>query len=497
MKTDSQTSYTNILKTSTIASVGSVLSIAVGLVRTKVFALLLGPTGIGLYGLFQALQTTARSASMLGLGTSGNREVAAHASDPAQLRYVSTALVVLAGGAGAITLLVMILFRDAIASAALGDGSLSYAVIVIGFAVFSSAVSVIPGALLGGLRRITELSLSMIWSAVTATVVGVTGVWILGTDGLLWSILATSLAPFFVAVYFLRNDNVFPNFDSRAWLRHVSPMLSVGVAFAIVTTVNGFVQIYIRSSITESLGIEAVGLFQAGYTISMIYLTVVLQAMAMDYFPRLTQAFKTGDMEQPVREQSDVALLLATPAILVLVSFAPLSLTLLYASEFAEASQLLRIHVVGDIFKIAANPLAYVLLAAGHGRMYMGVEFAWSLVYVGSTHVLLPILGLEAAGVGYLIAYIVYFSLLAVLLKQKYQITNTRAYGLRLGLVVLITGGLLLISYWNEWAAMIVGGTAGLAFFFGAFRRIADILGRDHRLVKPFSFLLNKKSNNQ
>ena len=53
--TETSASYRRILKSSSIIGGASFLNIAIGLVRTKVLAVLLGPSGVGLVSLYRGL----------------------------------------------------------------------------------------------------------------------------------------------------------------------------------------------------------------------------------------------------------------------------------------------------------------------------------------------------------------------------------------------------------------------------------------------------------
>ena len=55
--------YGQILKSSSIIGAASIINILVGLLRTKVAAVLLRPAGVGLIELFQILMATASTAS--------------------------------------------------------------------------------------------------------------------------------------------------------------------------------------------------------------------------------------------------------------------------------------------------------------------------------------------------------------------------------------------------------------------------------------------------
>ena len=63
---ETSASYRRILKSSSIIGGASFVNIAIGLVRTKVLAILLGPSGVGLVSLYRGLLTTAAAIATLG-----------------------------------------------------------------------------------------------------------------------------------------------------------------------------------------------------------------------------------------------------------------------------------------------------------------------------------------------------------------------------------------------------------------------------------------------
>jgi len=73
---DKVASYRRILKSSSIIGGASVINIVIGLVRTKIIAVLLGPAGIGLVSLYSGLMSTATAVATMGIGTIGTRQIA-------------------------------------------------------------------------------------------------------------------------------------------------------------------------------------------------------------------------------------------------------------------------------------------------------------------------------------------------------------------------------------------------------------------------------------
>jgi O-antigen/teichoic acid export membrane protein len=74
-RADSQ-SHGEILKSSTLVGGPSAVNIAIGIVRTKVMARLLGPAGVGLMGLYASIAGLARSIAGMGINSSGVEQIA-------------------------------------------------------------------------------------------------------------------------------------------------------------------------------------------------------------------------------------------------------------------------------------------------------------------------------------------------------------------------------------------------------------------------------------
>ncbi len=84
----------------------------------------------------------------------------------------------------------------------------------------------------------------------------------------------------------------------------------------------------------------------------MTYIGFVLGAMGTDYYPRLTAVIHDHtSVNRIVNEQTEVALLLATPVLLAMLGLAPWVITLLYSDQFGEAVETLRWQVLGDLFE--------------------------------------------------------------------------------------------------------------------------------------------------
>ena len=74
--TETTASYRRILKGTSIIGGASFINLAIGVIRTKVLAVLLGPTGVGLASLYTGVMGTASTVATMGLGPVGTRQIA-------------------------------------------------------------------------------------------------------------------------------------------------------------------------------------------------------------------------------------------------------------------------------------------------------------------------------------------------------------------------------------------------------------------------------------
>jgi len=85
--------YGQILKSSALVGGSSVLNIAIGIVRTKAMAMLLGPAGFGLFGLYGSIANLTQSIAGMGVNGSGVRQIAEAAGSGDKVRIGQTTAV--------------------------------------------------------------------------------------------------------------------------------------------------------------------------------------------------------------------------------------------------------------------------------------------------------------------------------------------------------------------------------------------------------------------
>ena len=88
-----RSTYGQILKSSALMGGSTIANIAVNVVRAKAMALLLGPAGVGLVGLYTSVLNLTHSVAGMGINQSGVRQIAEAAGSRETQRVARTAAV--------------------------------------------------------------------------------------------------------------------------------------------------------------------------------------------------------------------------------------------------------------------------------------------------------------------------------------------------------------------------------------------------------------------
>ena len=434
-----------------MAIIGSAqaVKIAITIVRAKTVAVLLGPSGTGLLGVFNNLRELSSKGAGLGLTQSGVRELATAKGDEATLSRVRRVLFAALVIQGVIAMVLIWLARETLALWLLGSAEYSLEIGLVGVAVFLFLVSGSQSALLQGMRRIGDLGRVTVWGTLFGTVAGLAAVLLLGREGLIALILLPALVSVLVAWHYTRrlppptSVSLTPREVWQAW----RPMVKLGVVFMLGALATAGTLLLVRSRIVQELGLDAAGHFSASWSITMIYVGFLLQAMGADYFPRLTEVIR--DREAATRlmnDQMQLALALGGPVLLGLIGCAPWLIPLLYSAEFGPAAELLQWQTVGNVFKLAVWSLGFAFVAAARSGVFLYMQLQFNALFLPMIWIGLPIFGLEATGIAFLLAYALQLSVLAVLVHRLQGFRWQRLSVGLLGMHVTLALALLVLA---------------------------------------------------
>jgi O-antigen/teichoic acid export membrane protein len=403
-------SYGQILKSSALIGGSQVANIAIGIVRTKAMAMLLGPAGFGLFGLYGSIANLTQSLAGMGINSSGVRQIAEAVGSRDKPRIARTAAVlrrtsIVLGLLGAALL---VLFSRQVSRLTFGGTERAAAVSLLSIAVFFSLVSGGQGALIQGMRRIADLAKMNVLGAFFGLCISVPLVYFFREKGVVPSLIGVAAMTILTSWWYSRNIEVQVSTVTLSQVRQeASALLKLGSAFMASGLLTLGVAYAVRITVLRKLGFEATGLYQSAWTMGGLYVSFILQAMGADFYPRLTASVHDKpECNRLVNEQTLVGLLLAGPGVLATLTFAPLVIALFYTAKFGGAVGILRWICLGAILQVITWPMGFVIVAKGKQGLFILSELAWAIAAASLAWVCVKYYGLNGAGIAFFASYV-------------------------------------------------------------------------------------------
>ncbi|WP_407474958.1 O-antigen translocase [Sulfitobacter sp. PM12] len=479
-----------LIKSMLIIGSAQAVNILISIIRMKVLAVLLGPSGIGLLGIYNSLLNAVGTAAGLGIGSSGVRQIANSRGAELQLSRIRQVLMAAHLVQGLIAMIGVWLLRDQLSEWLFGDQSFATEVGLVGLAILLTLLGTAQTTLLQGMRRVGDLGRVSVLAALAGAIAGLWAVWLYGEAGLVWFVVVQPLSTIVIAKYYTRNlPKPTAGYPSAAqiWILW-KPMAKLGATFMLGGLATTATLLFVRGYITQELGVEATGQFSAAWGLTMTYVGFLLGAMAADYYPRLTEVISDRPAAtQLMNDQAQLGLAIGGPVLLLLIGLAPWVLALLYSPEFAPAAELLQWQTVGNVFKLASWALGFAFVAAARGGIFLLIQINFNVLFTLILWFGLEPFGLSVAGPAFLIAYCLHFGLINVLAYTFQGFRWQPLSLLLLALHIILALALLALARATPEAAALTSICLALATGLFGLRVVLIKMGPEGRIAARFA----------
>jgi antigen flippase len=481
--------YARILRTSAVTGGSTALTMLIGLGAVKVAALMIGPDGIGELRLFQAAIGMVVAVTGLGLISSTARAIAQSeaAGDSERSRTVSAALRRLTFALGLAGWVLTAACSIPLSLWVFDDSRHATSFALLGAFVLAETLRGGRMASVWGLGRVGLIARINVATAIAGAAASVAFYTLLGNQGIVPALLASSFLGLAITVSMARDPRLGapPKLSWRDCLAEGRQLIGVGAATMLSGLLTSLVATAVGAMLVHQLGLRASGLYAAAWGISGLFANFVLNAMSVDYFPRLSAASGEHEAARIVNEQTEIGVLLSIPGLVATICFAPWVIQACYSAEFLDATGLLVWLVLGVFGRVTSWPLGYVLVAKGDTRTFMVVEIGSAIANIALVYGGVWLFGLRGAGIGLFASYVAYNIGLLLVLGSRHGITWSRAV-LRLALLGLcLAGAAVAVSSTLPVAPGAIAGVL-LSLCSGALsvKGLAVRLGHDHRIVR-------------
>lgn len=384
------------------------MTVLFGIITVKLIASRLGPEALGSFSLVkQAI--VAGSAMFVTGGQTALVQGMSRRTGEERNRYLGTAFTILCGGSVAIGLAIAATGHWIVPWVVPTSSDTRLTIWIAGLAVALGGPMAFVFGSLNGERRIGRLAIAQTLNAVVlaALVWLVLPQWRTNRSYLFALVLAGSQIPGIVlGLAFLARKRLIAwkfQFERGA----ARSFVNIASATFIAATLQGWTVLGIRGLVAAHRGMGAAGMFDAGWSISMVYVMLILGSFSTYYLPTLAARGETGG--KLIEDVLKTSLIVIVPLIAGMMALRPQIIVVLYSAEFLPAVRMMHWMLLGDFFKVLSFVLGMPMLAFADTRAFLLGEIGWNAaMLVGTQLVMRNGLAIEWLGAVFALSYLGY-----------------------------------------------------------------------------------------
>ena len=488
----SQTSsYRSIFKATSLFGGVQVYQILIGIIKSKFVAVLLGPVGMGIMGLYQSTIELVKSLSSFGLEQSAVRDISEAKGSEDTKRISNTVSTVrrLVWLTGLLGLAITLFMSPILSQLTFGSGDYTWGFAILSVTLLIDQLCVGQKVLIQGMRRLKDLAKASAIGSTIGLLISVPLYYWIGVKGIVPTMVLTSIAAMLISWYYsnkIQVDNV--RVTVRKALSSGRSMIKMGISLSVSGILVTLCAYVLRWFIRGQGGVEAVGLFTAGYVIMTTYVGMVFKAMGTDYYPRLAAVNKdNGKCKEIINQQGEIAILILAPLVISCIIFMPFIIRLIYSSEFLAATDYVLWAILGMMFKAASWAISFSFIAKAEAKLFIINETIINIVLLVFQVAGYYFSGLVGLGVAFMLGNLIYLIQVYLIARRRYEFGFSSSfltvYVIQFTMVLL---SFIVVHVWHSNYAYIIHC---ILFVLSAFYSIIELNKRMN--LRQF-FLKNK-----
>lgn len=412
----------NLLKTSMLSAISTLVRIISGIVITKVVALFAGPTGLAVIGQLQNVINIMMLVTGDFLKTATTKYTAEYQKQSQEkYRMWSSALKVILC-LNVCTFFVLYFFSNEIADYFLSSTQYAYVFRVFSIGLPFFVLNSFLLAILNGQKEIKRY----IFLNITLSLVSLVLVCLLsykfGLQGALIAYATNQSIVFFITIIAVKKQTWFKvsYFLYKTELLQYKKLFGFAlITFASILASNGST-VYIRSYLIENLSVSLAGNWQAMWALSQISLSLITTSLATYLLPTLSKIESKHLIHNELISAFKIIIPITVVISLVMYLLRDIIIMILYTAEFTAMRDLFFWQLFGNSIKVCGWLFGYVLVAKGMVKYTVTTEMIFALTWCILSSYLIDIFGLIGAIYAFTVNALLH--LMTVFLLYKFKV---------------------------------------------------------------------------
>ena len=459
---DQKSSYRSIFKATSLFGGVQMYQILIQIIKSKYVAVLLGPEGFGIMGLYQSALDLVKQVTSLGISQSAVRDVS-EANSTGDLQKISRTIVVLrkiVWWTGMLGLLSVAALSPILSMTSFGNYDYTIPFLLLSIILLLEQLSAGQRVVLQGMRRLRDLAKCSSIGVTLGMLFSIPLYYLLRIDGIIPTMILNAVTSVVVSWAYARKVRLEPISTSfKETINESKNMINMGLSMSISGVLAVGIAFVLRSYIRRIGGTEEVGLYQAGFAIIESYVGLVFSAISTDYYPRLASVNTDNEKcKEIICQQGEIGVFILAPMLTLCIVFMPLVLRVLYSDAFVAANNFILWCCLGMMFRLASWVISYLFIAKSESKLFVISETLGKAYFLLFNILGYKLGGLNGLGIAFILQYAIFFVQVYLIAYIRYQfslsISFIKPFAIQMFLVALC---LIVVFLTKGWIRFIMG----------------------------------------
>lgn len=416
-------SKADIVRVFSFTSISTLVKMLTGFVSVKVVASIIGPAGVALVGQLNNFASIAMSLSSGGISNGITKYISEFKNDEGKVRtYLSTALSITVICSLCVGV-AMILLNRLLSKLILQTNDYWYVFLIFGVTILLYALNLMLLSVVNGFKDFKKYVKINIANSIVGLCFTLAFVLTLGLPGALVSAVTYQSVMMFITLWMIRKSSwaTWSNFKER--LNKLASKQYFKYTLMTLTTAAmvPISQLVLRSYVISEISPVEAGWWEAMNRLSNMYLMIITSSFTVYYMPRLSELSDKIELRREIFKAYKVILPILILGITVVYLFRHLIIRILFTPEFLPMENLFIWQLIGDLFKICAWLLSFIMVAKAMTKEYITTEVIFAISYIVLSFIFMHLKGVVGITQAYLLNYIIYLLCMVGLFKTRVE----------------------------------------------------------------------------
>jgi len=411
----------NLVKTSILSAIATIIRMITGFIITKVIAVYVGPSGLAVIGQLQNFINLV----MLGAGnflkTAITKYTAEYNGDEVKTNELWSASMRVVLGLNVIIFIALFFFSESISNLILHNSEYNFVLKIFAFSLPFFILNTFFLSILNGQKKIRQYTIiNILLSIVSLSLVSFLS-YFYGLKGALVAYVINQSVVFLITLVYLRKES---------WLKVKNFLHSTNkdsyrklYRFALITftsiLASNITIMFIRNNLINELSVQDAGYWQGIWALSQVALSLVTMSLTTYLLPTISGLSLKVEITKELRQAIQVVIPIVLFMSLTMYLLRDFIILLLYTDDFMPMRDLFLWQMIGNVIKVCGWLYGYVLVAKGMVKYTVSTEVVFAMTWAILTLVLVDSYGLVGTTYAYAVNNLLHFITMVYLYKNK------------------------------------------------------------------------------